>query len=259
VVFSVLDPGTTEQVVLLMRSRSTVPDLAARVFDPNDPIVTAGEIPVTGATVVLYGPLGDSAVAREDPTTRPDKSGAGVYRIWTGGTPGFAPAGAFVRLQPGGTYRLRVTSSLGSAEASTRVPAVNSVVTGPLRTVNLTRDTIMLSSGGVAGGGFIYSLRGVNGTQLEGDAQYRRDLERRLILPSRDDDWAFAYVRDRLRTGTRHTLTVTAADSNYFAYFGERSDPFSDRTARTNLRGAAGVFGSIMVIYALPITVSVGL
>jgi hypothetical protein len=117
----------------------------------------------------------------------------------------------------------------------------------------------MLASSGVVGGGFVYSLRGSNGTQLEGDAQYRRDLERQLVLPSRDDDWAFAYARDRLRAGTRHTLTVTAADSNYFAYFGERADPFADRTGRTNLRGAAGVFGSIMVIYALPITVSVGL
>ena len=73
------------------------------------------------------------------------------------------------------------------------------------------------------------------------------------------NDWAFAHVRERLRSGTRHTLTVTAADSNYFAYFGDRADPFADRTGRTNLRGAAGVFGSLMVIYSLPITVQVGL
>jgi hypothetical protein len=138
------------------------------------------------------------------------------------------------------------------------VPAVNSVVTGPSRTLNLTRDTVMLASTGVVGAGFVYSLRTTNGNP-EGDAQFRRDLERRLILPSGDDDWAFAHVRERLRTGTRHALTVTAADSNYFAYFGERTDPFADRTGRTNLRGAAGLFGSIMVIYSLPITVTVGL
>ncbi len=258
VVFAVLDPATIEQTILLMRSRATVPDVANRPFATEDPIVSAGETPVSGARVVLYGPAGDSAVAVEDAARRGDKQGSGVYRVWTSGNRAFAPPGAYVLLQPGGTYRLRITSPLGDAEGTTRVPAANSVVTGPTRNVYLTRDTVLLSSSGVVGGGFVYSLRGANGTQSEGDAQYRRDLERRLILPSGDDDWAFAYVRERLRTGTRHTLTVTAADSNYFAYFGARTDPFADRTGRTNLRGAAGVFGSIMVIYALPIMVMAG-
>jgi hypothetical protein len=257
VVFSVLDPATSEQVILLMRSRSTVPDLTSRTFVAEDPIVSSGETPVSGATVVLHGPAGDSAIAVEDAATRADRLGAGVYRVWTSGNRAFVPPGAYVLLRPGSSYRLRITSPLGAAEGTTRVPAVNTVVTGPSRTLNLTRDTVMLSSTGVVGAGFVYSLRTTNGNP-EGDAQFRRDLERRLILPSGDDDWAFAHVRERLRTGTRHALTVTAADSNYFAYFGERTDPFADRTGRTNLRGAAGVFGSIMVIYSLPITVSVG-
>jgi hypothetical protein len=258
VVFSVLDPGTIEQTILVMESRATVPDLTNRTFVADDPIVSAGEKPVSGARVVLYGPAGDSAVAIEDPVRRADRLGAGVYRVWTSGNRAFAPPGAYVLLRPGERYRLRITSPIGAAEGSTRVPTVASVVTGPTRTINLFRDTVMMSSSGVAGAGFVYSLRATNGNQ-EGDSQFRRDLERRLILPSLGDDWAFSHVRERLRSGTRHTLTVTAADSNYFAYFGDRTDPFADRTGRTNLRGAAGVFGSLMVIYALPITVSVGM
>jgi hypothetical protein len=259
VVFSVLDPGLSEQVILLMRSRETVPDLAVnRPFVVEDPIVSAGETPVSGARVVLYGPAGDSAVAVEDNARRADGLGAGVYRVWTSGNRAFAPPNAYVLMRPGSTYRLRIASPLGDAEGSTRVPTTNAVVTGPARTLNLTRDTVMLGSTGVVGAGFVYSLRATNGN-IEGDAQFRRDLERRLILPSEGDEWAFAHVRERLRTGSRHTLTVTAADSNYFAYFGERADPFGDRTARTNLRGAAGMFGSVLMIYAVPITVQVGL
>ena len=256
VVFSVLDPGTVQQTIVVMRSRATVPD-TNRPFLPEDPVVSSGETPVSGARVVLYDPAGDSAVAVEDRTLRGDRLGAGVYRVWTSGNRAFAPPGAYVLLRPGARYRLRITSSIGTAEGSTLVPTVTSVVTGPARTLNLFRDTVLLSSSGVAGAGFVYSLRATNGNQ-EGDSQFRRDLERRLILPSLADDWAFSHVRERLRSGTRHTLTVTAADSNYFAYFGDRTDPFADRTGRTNLRGAAGVFGSLMVIYALPITVSVG-
>ena len=258
VLFSVLDPGTAEQTILLMRSRATVPDITSIPFVAEDPIVSAGETPVSGARVVLHAPNGDSAVAVEDNTRRGDGLGRGVYRVWTSGNSAFAPTGAYVLLRPGGIYRLRVTTPLGTAEGSTRVPTVTSVVTGPGRTLNLTRDSVLLASTGVVGAGFLYALRGTNGN-LQGDIQYRRDLERRLILPSGRDDWAFAHVRERLRTGTRHVLTVTAADSNYFAYFGDRADPFSDRTARTNLRGAAGVFGSLMVIYSMPITVQVGL
>ena len=106
-----------------------------------------------------------------------------------------------------------------------------------------------------ASGGFVYSLRGSNGTTLEGDPQFRRDLERRLVLPS-GDAWAFSYARDRLRTGTRHVLTVTAADSNYFEYYGSQGDPFADRTQRTTLRGAAGVFGAITLVYTQTVTIT---
>ena len=103
----------------------------------------------------------------------------------------------------------------------------------------------------------MYSLRGGNGTSNEGDPQYRRVIEPRLVLPSGNDDWAFAFARDILRGGTRHTLTVTAADTNYFEYYGSQVDPFADRTGRTTLRGAAGVFGATLTIYTQPITIAV--
>jgi hypothetical protein len=255
VVFSVLDPGSAEQVVLLMQSRASVPDVSQLTLVPNDPIVSSGETPIVGARVVLYNATGDSAVAVEDRLQRSDHLGAGVYRVYSGGPVGFAPPGSFIALIAGTTYRLHVTSALGEAEGTTRLPSVDRVITGPSRNVNLTRDTVLLTGTTALGAGFVYSLRGSNGASTEGDQQYRRDLDRRLILPS-GEDWAFSFALERLRIGTRHFLTVTAADSNYFEYYGSQGDPFADRTQRTTLKGAAGVFGSISTVAAIAITIT---
>jgi hypothetical protein len=257
VLFGVLDPGSTEQIVLLMQSRASVPDVSTISIVPNDPIVSSGETPITGARVVLYGPAGDSAVAVEDRVSRSDHLGAGVYRLVTSGDAAFAPPGDFLPLVAGSSYRLHVTSTLGEADASTLVPSVDRVVSGPTHNVVIGRDSVLLTTSAARAAGYVYSLRASNGTSTEGDQQFRRDLERRLILAT-GDDWAFAFARDRLRTGTRHVLTVTAADSNYFAYYGAQADPFADRTLRTSLRGAAGVFGSVLVIAAVPIAVVQG-
>ena len=257
VLFGVLDPGSSEQIVLLMQSRASMPDVSTISIVPNDPIVSSGETPISGARVVLYGPTGDSAVAIEDRVSRPDHLGAGVYRIYTAGNEAFLPQGDFLPLVPGSSYRLHVVSTLGEADGTTLVPSVDRVIAGPTHNVIIGRDSVLLATGAARAAGYVYSLRASNGTSTEGDLQYRRDLERRLILPS-GDDWAFAFVRDRLRTGTRHVLTITAADSNYFAYYGAQADPFADRTQRTSLKGAAGVFGSVLVIAAVPITVVQG-
>jgi hypothetical protein len=254
VVFSILDPAAAEHVALLMQTRASVPDAPQRPVDTNDPVVSSGEAPVSRARVVLYAPSGDSAVAVEDLARRTDGRGAGVYRITPGGTP--AAGGRFFPAVPGRTYRLRVTSSLGTAEGTTRVPSAASPTTAPTRNVHLARDTVAIPPGAVDAAGFVYSLRGASAAVTEGDAQYRRALERRLILPSGGDDWAFAYARERFVPGTRHTLTVTAADSNFFAYYGAQFDPFADRTQRTTLRGASGVFGSVLVIYSVAVTIT---
>ena len=255
VLFSVLDPGSAEQIFLLMQSRASVPDVAQLGVVPNDPIVSSGETPIVGARVVLYNEDGDSAVAVEDRLQRSDHLGAGVYRVFSGGPVGFAPPGAFLTLIAGKTYRLHVTSSLGQAEGTTRLPSLDHVITGPARNVNLARDSVLLTGNTASAAGYVYSLRGSNGTSTEGDQQFRRVLERRLVLPS-GEDWAFSFALDRMRIGTRHFLTVTAADSNYFEYYGSQGDPFADRTQRTTLKGAAGVFGSISTVAAIAITIT---
>jgi hypothetical protein len=264
VVFAVLGPGGVDQTVLLMQSRAAVPDAAARPFNPNDPIVTTGETPVIGARVVLRNAAGDSAVLVEDRVRRTDRLGAGVYRVWStaaGAAAAGAPAGAVLPVAVGQEYRLRVVAAVAGAgavaEGTARVPAADRTVAGALRALDLQRDTVLLPALGVRAGGFVYSLRTVTGAPIDGDAQYRRAVEPRLVLPD-GDDWAFAYARAELRAGTRHVLTVTAADSNYFAYYSADLDPFADRTARTTLRGASGLFGAAFTVYTLPVLVTRG-
>lgn len=252
VVFSVLDPAATEQTILLMRSRVAVKDTTTRTVTIEDPIVSAGEIPVTGARVVLRSPTGDSAVAVEDRTRRTDGLGAGVYRIWSAGNPATLPAGAFLPVTQGARYTLQVRSTLGNAEGTTRVPSSTRVFNVAARNINLSRDSVILGDAVVSAAGYMYALR--SGGATDGDPQFRRVLERRLILPS-GNEWAFAFVSDRLRLGNRRTLTVVAADSNYFDYYGAEGDPFADRTSRTTLRGAAGVFGSVLLLYSGIVTI----
>ena len=250
--FSVLDPSGAEQTVLLMQTRPAVTDTTARNVNVNDPIVSAGEIPVSGARVVLYGPAGDSAVAIEDRVSRADHLGAGVYRLYSSGNAATLPAGAYLPVVAGARYTLQVQSSVGSAQGSTLVPSNDRNLNVLARNVNMSRDTVLLAQSAVQAAGFIYNLR--NGNATEGSPQYRRVLERRLILPS-GNDWAFAYVRERFVVASRHTLTVTAVDSSYYGYYSSEGDPFADRTSNTSLKGAVGVFGSVLLIYSSTVTV----
>ena len=254
VVFSVLDPALGEQVVLLMQTRAVVPDTTLRVTT-DDPIVSSGETPVMNARVVLYGANGDSAIAVEDRVRRPDHLGAGVYRFWNLGPPVGTPAGSFLPLLPGQRIRLSVTSDVGNAVASTLLPAIERVIQGS-SVVMLGRDSLVMNTTVTGAGGFVYALRSSNNVQREGDEQYHRALEQHLIMPGVEDEWAFSYALNFLRRLTRHTVSVAAVDSNFFAYFAESSDPFKDRSAGTNLRGAAGVFGSSIVFYSVVVNIN---
>ena len=253
VVFSVLDPAAPEQTVVLMQTRPAVRDTTSRAVLIDDPIVSAGEIPVTGARVVLYGPTGDSAVAIEDRVRRTDHLGAGVYRIWSSGIAATLPAGAYLPVAMGARYSLKVQSTVGAAEATTSVPSNDRNLNVAARTLNRSRDTVLMGESRAQAAGFIYSLR--NGNATVGTPQFRRSIERRLVLPA-GNEWAFAYVRARFTLGSRYTLTVTAADSSYFAYYSSEGDPFADRSAKTTLRGATGVFGSVLLMYASVVTVT---
>ena len=85
VVHSVLNTSAPNQVVLVERSLTgqiTIPDT---MFNPNDPIVSAGGIPVSGAVVEISDSAGTVFKGIEDKTVFASGQGAGVYRVPLGG------------------------------------------------------------------------------------------------------------------------------------------------------------------------------
>jgi hypothetical protein len=253
VVHGVLDPRSATQVILLQESRpSRKPISTATHFDPDEPIISWGETPVTNARVVVYAANGDSAVAAEDRTFRPDGKGAGVYRIWSGSivAPPASAAGAFLPVHQGERYKLRITSTFGVAQGSTLVPSSSAPFEGGSRSIDMQRDSVRMRPTQAAAAGFMYRDEVNNQIQSFND-RFRRDLELRLILPSQNDDWAFAFNRYEFQVGTLHTLSVVAVDSNYLAYNGTDIDPFAGNSDRTALTGAVGLFGSVLPLFVL--------
>jgi hypothetical protein len=254
VVHAVLDPQAPTQVILLQESRAFQPGQPTSSFDPDDPIVSVGEVPVSNARVVLYAGNGDSAVAAEDRTSSPSGKGAGVYRIWSSSivAPPASAVGAFLPVHPGEHYRLRITSRFGVAEGTTLVPKSS----GPFESggsgfweFDPRYDSLRMRPTQAPAAGYLY--RDTVGDQvLTFNDRFRRDLEQWLILPSANDDWGFAFARDLFVAGSWHMLSVTAVDSNYFAYYSTAFDPFASRSDQTALKGAIGLFGSVLPLFA---------
>jgi hypothetical protein len=66
VVHGVLNPSAGTQVVLVERPLSGAMEVPEVSFDPNDPIVTAGGIPVSGALAEIIDSTGRTFVGVED-------------------------------------------------------------------------------------------------------------------------------------------------------------------------------------------------
>jgi hypothetical protein len=97
VVYAVLNPDVSEQVVLVESSLTGRVDINDRLkFDPLDPIRTAGGSPISGADVRLLAE-GDSIGVRASETL-----------VRTRGTGRYVVPRAALALEPGRRYRLRV-------------------------------------------------------------------------------------------------------------------------------------------------------
>ncbi|HVE35994.1 MAG TPA: hypothetical protein VNC18_20680, partial [Gemmatimonadaceae bacterium] len=97
VVHAVLNANLTTQVILVERTLSGAIPVHDTTFNPADPIVSDGGIPVTGARVEIIDSAGLANPALEDITTSGSGQGAGVYRVTF-------PAG----LRLGMRYRLHI-------------------------------------------------------------------------------------------------------------------------------------------------------
>jgi hypothetical protein len=249
VVHAVLDPQNVEQVVLVEQTRDGR-TVATTKADTANPIGSSGGVPVSGALVVIYGPGIDSVVAVEDAAKRADGSGAGVYRLSSrmALTASASVPPNVLRIIPGGRYRLRVETSLGTVRGETTVPRFPSVPSGVARRFNVDTDTLRLPTTATtaASGAAAYLLAYV----LDGVVEHQKLTTERidaLLYPpdSTDADWAFAYTRLEIRPGITQRFVVLGVDSNYYRYSAAAGDPFGDDTRGNTLQGGVGLFGSV--------------
>jgi hypothetical protein len=243
VVHAVLNTSAPTQVVLVERTLTgtiTVPDTT---FNPNDPIASAGGIPVTGATVDITDSAGTVFTAVEDKVLLANGQGAGVYRV--------SLSGAVI--QRGQRYRLRIRTAEGDdVTAVTRVPRPEVTSSGGLtRTFNRDHDTVLVKWN-AAGATRAYALRVESPFgpfflftdslhfRLTGDVRnlFAGDL-RRVFIP-----------------GFRQDILVAAVDSNFFDYYRTTNDPFTGTGIISRVNGGLGLFGSIVALTSGTLTVT---
>lgn len=235
VVHAVLNASAPTQVVFVERTLTgtiTVPDTT---FNPNDPIVSAGGIPVTGATVEIIDSAGAVLRAVEDKVVLANGQGAGVYRV--------SLSGSDLRL--GQRYRLHVQTAEGDdLTAVTRVPRPEVTSSGGLtRTFNRDHDTVLVKWNAAAATR-AYALRVES--PFGPFFLFTDSLQFRLTGDTRN---LFAGNLQRVFIpGFRQELLVAAVDSNFFDYYRTTNDPFTGTGIISRINGGLGLFGSIVLL-----------
>lgn len=248
-VHGVLDPALKGQVILVERLLTGAEAVETNtLFDTLDAVRTGGGLPLTGARVVVYREdTGDSAVAREDVTVRGDGRGAGMYRIINKVLATLAEQTdpRAVSLLPGVRYALRVTAADGRVvTGATTIPGFR----GDARRIesvpfNRDRDSLFIFWQEVPGAArYTVRVESPRGPVLN----FVDSLEYLVSGTLRDaSESPFPRV---FIPGFQQSVSVSAADTNYYDYYRSRNDPYSGRGLVNHLQGGVGVFGSIAVV-----------
>jgi hypothetical protein len=233
VVHGVLNPSATTQVVLLERTLTGAIDIPDTSFDSSDPIISAGGIAITGATVELIDSTGKVTRAVEDRVVNPNGKGSGVYRFAIPGT----------ALVIGARYQLHIRTPTGEeVTASTRIPrATTRGTNGLTRTLNRDHDALFYQWPRVTGArsyavrvespfGPFFLFTDSTAIRLTGDLRnlFAGDLQR-VFIP-----------------GFRQDIIVAAVDSNFYDYYRTNNDPFTGSGIISRINGGLGLFGSMV-------------
>jgi hypothetical protein len=242
VVHAVLNPGATSQIMLLERTltgATTVPDTS---FDPNNPITTAGGIPISGAVAEISDSTGRTFRAIEDKVAATG-TGTGVYR--------FPLVGSSLRL--GARYQLHVHTLDGEdLTAFTRLPNPSTTSNGSLtRTLNRDHDTLNVRwpASSLARTyavrvespfGPFFLFTDSTAVRITGDTRnfFANNLQR-VFIP-----------------GFRQDMFVLAVDSNFYDYYRTNNDPFTGAGIINRINGGLGLFGSIATLMSGTLSVT---
>jgi hypothetical protein len=236
VVHAVLTPSAAEQIVFLEQTLSGAINAGDHhTFNLNDPIESAGGVPIINALVEIVDSSGVVVRGSETPVPSATVNGPGVYHV---PIPGHS-------LLLGARYKLHVRTTDGDdITAFTRIPLPEVTTTGGLtRTLNRDHDTLNIVWG-EAPKARAYAMRVESPygpfflftdslhVRLTGDLRnlFSENLQHVLI------------------PGFHQDLLVAAVDSNFFDYYRTNNDPFTGAGIISRINGGLGLFGSLVTL-----------
>lgn len=235
VVHAVLNPSASEQVVYLEQTLTGSRAVGSGVFDPKNPIASAGGVPISGALVEIIDSTGKATTGVEGIVPGSTVSGAGVYHV-----PILGPT-----LRLGARYQLHVRTPDGrDVTAFTRIPLPEITSTGGLtRTVNRDHDTINVSwDAALATRAYAMRVESPFGPFF----LFTDSLHVRLTGDLRN---IFAgSLQHVLVPGFHQDVLIGAADSNFFDYYRTNNDPFTGSGIISRVNGGLGLFGSFVTL-----------
>ena len=243
VVHSVLNPLAGEQIVLVERTLTGSVNIPDTNFDLAEPILSAGGVPVSNATVEITDPNGVVYVGVEDRVVSQTGKGAGVYRVPLRG----------LSIVFGGRYTLRIRSQTGEeVTAATRVPSgLGRASNGLTRILNRDHDAVFAQwapnerarSYAVrieSPFGPFFLFTDSTAIRISGDLRnlFAGELQH-VFIP-----------------GFRQEMFIGAVDSNFYDYYRTNNDPFTGAGIISRVNGGLGLFGSIVSLNTGTITVT---
>lgn len=168
-------------------------------------------------------------------------SGGGVYKFYLKGA----------SLTAGGTYVLRATTTTGEAiGAETVFPAASAITTTTATSFNRATDTLALAWPASGGAAYQVRIESPYGAWFSFTDSTRAWLTGTLRNP---DVPLLPHV---FLPGFRQLLTVSAIDANLYDYYRTTNNSFVGYGAVSRVRGALGVFGSMVTVVRQNLTVT---
>ena len=238
IVQGILDARTGVQTIFITRART------GAYVDTSAYAITKDE-PVRGANITLTLPNGKTLASNQFGPDSAIATAAGSYTFRTADF-GFDPT-------TGGTYYVHVMTATGEeASGSTTMPTVAPAV-----------STISGSFGGASYFRRLQDTLRLSWPPVPGARAYEVVIRSPVSEEYRifsDTSVAIAGTKLTIRgdmvfpPGVAVNVIISAVDANYYDYYRAQSDPFAGAPP-SHLTGAVGVFGSIAIILASPISV----
>ena len=244
-VHGVLDPLQFTSTILveqILTGRVAIDDTP---YDVDDPIVSAGGVPISGATVTISDEIGNIALAVEDITIRTDGKGAGVYRIANGSPPDPAVDSDWIRIVPAGQYSLRVETPNGTVVTGhTVIPNVPpNRVNQSLVQFNRDTDSLFLQWGDIP----LAHRYAVRVESPRGPLVVFVDSLEYLLAGTMRNIYTEGLPASFV-PGFRQVVSVGAVDQNFYDYYRSQNDIFTGRGLINRLDGGIGLFGSYVML-----------